>query len=114
MTSPHVHAPTFEHHRDPLGIGEHAPRLTWTVTTGLPGRRQAAYEVELSDGTASGRVESEESVLVPWPGEPLGSRERRGARVRVHGRDGTASDWSEWSWAETGLLEPADWQAGAA
>ncbi|MBE1588371.1 family 78 glycoside hydrolase catalytic domain [Nonomuraea angiospora] len=114
MTSPHVHAPTFEHHRDPLGIGENAPRLSWTVTTGLPGWRQAAYEIELSDGTASGRVESEESVLVPWPGGPLGSRERRGARVRVHGHDGKASDWSEWSWAETGLLEPADWQAGAA
>ncbi|WP_344982223.1 glycoside hydrolase family 78 protein, partial [Streptosporangium fragile] len=38
----------------------------------------------------------------------------RGARVRVHGRDGSASDWSPWSWAESGLLEAADWQARAA
>ncbi|HEX4814245.1 MAG TPA: glycoside hydrolase family 78 protein [Nonomuraea sp.] len=114
MTSPHVHAPTYEHHRDPLGIGEPHPRLTWTVTTDLPGWRQRAYEIELSDGTATGPVESGESVLVPWPGAPLGSRERRGARVRVHGADGSAGDWSPWSYVEAGLLEPADWRTTAA
>ncbi|WP_223166753.1 glycoside hydrolase family 78 protein [Nonomuraea sp. SYSU D8015] len=110
----HVTAPTFEHHRDPLGIGEPTPRLSWTVATDLPGWRQQAYEIELGDGTATGRVESGESVLVPWPGAPLGSRERRGARVRVYGADGTAGDWSPWSYVEAGLLEPADWRAGAA
>ncbi|MET9250885.1 family 78 glycoside hydrolase catalytic domain [Nonomuraea sp. NPDC003709] len=114
MTLVHVEAPVFEHHHDPIGIGESAPRLSWTVATELPGWRQQAYEIEISDGTATGRVESAESVLVPWPGGELGSRERRGARVRVHGRDGSVSDWSPWSWAEAGLLEPADWTAGAA
>ncbi|MEV0621395.1 family 78 glycoside hydrolase catalytic domain [Nonomuraea sp. NPDC050404] len=103
---PHVTAPTFEHHRDPLGIGEPEPRLSWTVTTGS---QQTAYEIELSDGTTTGRVESTDSVLVPWPGAPLTSRERRGARVRVHG-----GDWSPWSYVEAGLLEPADWRASAA
>ncbi|WP_228011188.1 glycoside hydrolase family 78 protein [Nonomuraea phyllanthi] len=114
MTLVHVAAPVFEHHRDPLGVGESAPRLSWTVTTDLPGWRQRAYEIELSDGPASGRVESAESVLVPWPFAPLGSRERRGARVRVHGADGSASGWSPWSWVEAGLLDPADWRARAA
>ncbi|GAA3211979.1 alpha-L-rhamnosidase [Nonomuraea helvata] len=114
MTFVHVEAPAFEHHRDPLGIGERAPRLSWTVTTDIPGWQQEAYEIELSDGTATGRVESAESVLVPWPGGELSSRERRGARVRVHGRDGSAGDWSPWSWVEAGLLDPADWQAGTA
>ncbi|MEV0383210.1 family 78 glycoside hydrolase catalytic domain [Nonomuraea sp. NPDC050643] len=109
-----VTAPTFEHHQDPLGIGEPAPRLSWTVTTDLADWRQQAYEIELGDGATTGRVESGASVLVPWPSAALGSRERREARVRVHGADGSASDWSPWSCVETGLLEPADWQAEAA
>ncbi|TDD06270.1 alpha-L-rhamnosidase [Nonomuraea deserti] len=114
MTSLHVSAPAFEHHRDPLGIGEPEPRLSWTVTTDIPDWAQQAYEIELGDGLSTGRVESNESALVPWPGAPLGSRERRAARVRVHGADGSASDWSAWSHVETGLLDPADWHATAA
>jgi alpha-L-rhamnosidase len=111
--------PRFEHHRHPLGIGEPAPRLSWLVDTDIPGWRQRAYEIEIGDETgrtitATGRIESAESVLVPWPGERLGSRRRRGARVRVYGRDGSAGGWSDWSWAETGLLDPDDWRAGAA
>jgi alpha-L-rhamnosidase len=84
------------------------------MTSAAAGLRQQAYEIELSDGTSSGRVESARSVLVPWPGADLGSRERRGARVRVYGRDGSAGDWSPWAWVETGLLDPSDWRAGAA
>ena len=38
-----------------------------------------AYEVEL-DGTPLGRVDSDESVFVAWPGPPLRSRDRR--RIR--------------------------------
>ncbi|MEV4564591.1 glycoside hydrolase family 78 protein [Nonomuraea sp. NPDC049419] len=112
----HVTPPAFEHHRDPLGIGESRPRLSWTTTTDAPGWTQAAYEIEIRDasGTAAWRVESGESVLVPWPGAPLGSRERREARVRVHGADGSSGGWSDWAAVETGLLEAADWQAGAA
>ncbi|MEO3805359.1 glycoside hydrolase family 78 protein [Nonomuraea sp. B1E8] len=114
MTSLSVSAVAFEHHRDPLGIGEPEPRLSWTVTTDLPGWIQQAYEIELGDGLSTGRIESDASALVPWPGAPLGSRERRAARVRVHGADGSASDWSAWSYVETGLLDPADWLATAA
>ncbi|GAA3828813.1 glycoside hydrolase family 78 protein [Sphaerisporangium flaviroseum] len=113
MTFLNLEPITYEHHRHPLGVGESTPRLTWTTTTDIPGWLQRAYEIELGDGTTTRLIESGESVLVPWPGRPLRSRERRGARVRVHGHDGSASDWSPWSWVETGLLDPADWKAGA-
>nr|WP_062335327.1 glycoside hydrolase family 78 protein [Herbidospora sakaeratensis] len=112
MTSPHVGPVTFEHHRDPLGIGEAEPRLSWVVRTELPGWLQQAYDLEFSDGTTSHAV-SGDSVLTPWPRRPLRSRERLGVRVRVTGHDGSASDWSPWSEVEAGLLEPSDWQAGA-
>jgi alpha-L-rhamnosidase len=80
-------APTVEHHREPLGIGERQPRLSWTVSA-PPGWRQSAYEIEMSrdTGTSVVRVTSPEQVLVPWPGEPLRSRERVVVRVRVAGQ----------------------------
>src|SRR5437763_629851 len=88
----------FEHHSHPLGIGEARPRLSWVVDTETAGWRQAAYEIEaygsegqLSDRT--GRVESDQSVLVPWPFAPLSSRDRLAVRVRVWGINGHLSAW---------------------
>ncbi|MGM1063824.1 family 78 glycoside hydrolase catalytic domain [Saccharothrix sp. Mg75] len=116
-----VTAPTAEHHREALGIGEPAPRLSWTVDDPAGGWAQAAYEVEVSrvgaPGTGAGgavsrhRVESGESRLVPWPAEPLGSRDRRVVRVRARGRDGRVTPWSAPSAVEAGLLRPGDWTA---
>ena len=93
-----------------LGIGEAAPRLSWTTATAIPGWVQAAYEVEL-DGVPQGEVEDDESVYVPWPGPPLRSRERRRVRARVRGADGSASPWSEPLDVEAGLLDAGDWSA---
>ncbi|MEU3616356.1 glycoside hydrolase family 78 protein [Streptomyces sp. NPDC006872] len=113
----HVAPPAFEHHREPLGIGESAPRLSWRTVTDATDWRQAAHQVEIAaaDGTVladTGRVASAESLLVPWPGRRLGSRERVGVRVRVWGEgEDEPSPWSETSYAETGLLTPADWTA---
>ena len=62
----------FEHHRDALGIGESSPRVSWK-TVADPGWRQHGYELEVTTGggiRSSGRVESPDSVLVPWPDEP--------------------------------------------
>ena len=108
-------APTAEHHRTALGIGESRPRLSWTLRQAPPGWRQQAYEIEVGgDGVrgGSGRVESAESVLVPWPGTPLAAGERRSVRVRVwgDGQDGP-SPWSPPLDLETGPLEAADWWA---
>jgi len=105
-------SPRFEHHREALGIGESTPRLSWKTVAG-PGWRQSAYEIETtreSGVSSSGRIESSESVLVPWFGEPLSSRESVSVRVRVFGSD-ESSDWSEPASVEAGLLEPSDWLA---
>ena len=96
--TPAVAAPTFEHHREALGIGAAAPRLSWKTTAG-PGWTQAAYELRVQRGDEvweSGTpVASAESVLVPWPVAPLASRERAEVSVRVTGADGSRSEWSE-------------------
>ncbi|MFF4504272.1 family 78 glycoside hydrolase catalytic domain [Streptomyces sp. NPDC001401] len=111
-----VTAPVLEHHREPLGIGESRPRLSWHTETDTPDWRQQAYRLEITgtDGTVltdTGRVDSADSVLVEWPGEALGSRSRVGVRVRVWGEGAEPSAWSPLTWAETALLARSDWTA---
>lgn len=105
---------SLEHHHQLLGIGEATPRISWIVQTDLQNWQQAAYEIEVSraDGThSSGRIDSSESVLQPWPFAPLRSREQVQLRGRVWGQDGSSSGWSEVLEAEAGLLSAEDWQA---
>ncbi|KUO07214.1 alpha-L-rhamnosidase [Streptomyces sp. DSM 15324] len=112
---PEVAAPTAEHHREPFGIGEPAPRLSWK-TTAPPGWTQQAYQIEVARTDEAHRtdwVACEESVLVDWPHRPLTSREHAEIRVRVRGADGTASDWSPALRLEAGLLKSEDWTAHA-
>jgi len=101
-----------EHHREPLGIGERTPRLSWK-TSAEPGWKQLGYELEIGRGQERKvyAVDSADQVLVPWPGRPLESRERAAVRVRVTGEDGAASVWSQKIVLETGLLQVADWSA---
>ncbi len=116
---PHAAAPTavrFEHHTDHgtlLGVGTPAPRLSWVIPEAEPGFEQTAYEIELvraGTPTQSVVVESREQVLVPWPAEPLHSRETAEVRVRVRG-DAEWSDWSQPAAVAAGLLSVDDWTA---
>jgi alpha-L-rhamnosidase len=106
----------FEHQREALGLGTARPRISWTVTTDRPNWRQAAYEIESVASAArpadwTGRIESDQSILVSWPFAPLASREAVTLRVRVWGSDGEASEWSGPATAEAALLDSADWLA---
>jgi len=115
MGTPSVLAPTFEHHRDALGIGESAPRISFELSADA-GWTQQAYELEVRTAdrtTVTGRIESGDSVLVPWPAPPLASREPATVRVRVWGSDGAPSGWSAWAEVEAGLLSVDDWSAHA-
>lgn len=105
-----------EHDRGAFGIGTDRPRLSWMSETASQGWRQAAYAIELYDSEGSlrgetGRIESDQSVLVDWQFAPLASRERVWVRVRVWGEDGQSSEWSELVPLEVGLLRPDDWTA---
>jgi alpha-L-rhamnosidase len=90
-----------------LGLGERLPRLSWKLPDGAAG--QVAFEVEI-DGRPYGRVDGDAQVLVPWPGEPLVSRQQVEWRVRVWTEHGQ-TPWSATAWFETGLLEADDWTA---
>ena len=90
-----------------LGLREPRPRLSWQLPDGTS--RQVASALELN-GVDLGRTESDASVLVPWPGEPVPSRRRVQWRVKVW-TDAGESPWSEPAWFETGLLHASDWLA---
>ncbi|WP_221350922.1 alpha-L-rhamnosidase [Streptomyces beigongshangae] len=115
-----VTAPTVEYVRNPLGIDARHPRLSWPMASDEPGSRQSAYQLRVATGAAllarpdvwdSGKVTSEESVLVPYAGPPLKPRTRYFWSVRVWDADGGLSDWSEPSWWETGLMDTDRWSA---
>ena len=113
---PRVVGVRAEHRADGLGLGVARPRISWRTETSRPAWMQAAFEIRVLDDVGEdvadqGWVASSESVLVPWPGEPLVSRQRRAVQVRVAGDDGVASAWSEPCVVEAGLLGASDWSA---
>ena len=102
-----IAAPSIEHHRSPLGIGEASPRISWIVEEAPAGWAQRAYELEIRRGeaTETAVAASDEQILVDWPVEPLESRESATVRVRLAGEAGEWSDWSPATTVEAGLLE---------
>ena len=114
-----------EYQTNPLGIDVPQPRLSWKLAADGRGARQTAYQVRVADSPAaladgatghgrlwdSGRVESAQSVQVPYGGQPLASRQRAWWQVRVWDESGAASADSAPSWWEMALLERGDWQA---
>lgn len=110
---PSVSAPRIEHHREPIGIGERRPRLTWTVGD-APGWRQSAYRLHLrhEDGrTETHEAASPDQVLVPWPFASLTSRQRVAVSASVADASGSWSEPSVETHLEAGLLDPTDWRA---
>ncbi|GKZ74531.1 hypothetical protein AnigIFM50267_000768 [Aspergillus niger] len=119
-----IETPTVEQHLTGFGIGTATPRLSWRFLTTDSSPRdweQTAYEVQLTRSGSSAKtyyVKSNASVLVPWPSDPLQSREIAQVRVRAYGcRAGeeqqaeAATSWSPWRVIECGLLDRTDWVA---
>lgn len=122
MTAPTLSPPTFEHHHSGFGIGCPRPRLSWRFLSSsetASGWMQTAYDIEITPSATNFpktcHVESDQSVLVPWPAEPLRSRGSALVRVRCYGTSSSGRDsvtsWSEPARVEAGLFEKSDWQA---
>ena len=113
-----------EHLEDPVGIDAAEPRLSWlveAVAPGVRGARQTAYQVQVASTAArlaggqadrwdSGRVASDQSVLVRYAGPRLESGQECCWRVRVWDERGEASDWSSPARWTMGLLRAEDWR----
>lgn len=101
---------TVEHRSDPIGIGATHPRFSWKLSEGS----QLAYRLRVGSAPGqadlwdSGRVESDETSLVAYAGEPLGSRAQAHWAVEAWSASGQAEAAGTF---ELGLIEPSDWKA---
>ena len=111
-----------EYRQDPLGIDAVRPRLSWILASDRRGARQTAYQVlvassaenlakDLGNLWDSGRVVSDQSILVPYAGKTLSSGTACWWKVRVWDAEGRASAWSRHAFWSMGLLKPEDWKA---
>ena len=111
-----------EYRINPLGIDIVKPRLSWIMESNQRGQVQSAYQILVADSEEklrrnkgelwdSGKVESGKSNQVVYEGEPLKSRMRCYWKVRVWGKEGKSSAWSEPAMWTAGLLKTRDWQA---
>ncbi|KGO40530.1 Bacterial alpha-L-rhamnosidase [Penicillium expansum] len=123
MAYPIITAPSVEQHSSGFGIGVATPRLSWRFLTpsdtSVKEWKQIAYEIQISRTSRpieTYQVTGDDSVLVPWPSEPLKSRESAQVRVRSYGTsDGQSqsepTSWSSWTTVECALLTRDDWIA---
>ncbi len=113
---------TCDHLKNPLGLENTAPLLSWVINSDISGQKQTAYQVVAATSVGdlendnfekwnSGKIENNQSVLVKYAGDKPGSRERIYWKVRIWDKDGKSSPWSDPAWFETGLLEKSEWQA---
>lgn len=109
-----------EYQENPIGLDEPAPRLSWQVSGTGRGLKQTAYQIRvattaetLRQGRAdlwdSGKITGDDTLHIPYRGQPLPSGRRCYWQVRVWGRDGKPSPYSKPAFWEMGLLQPADW-----
>ena len=105
---------------NPIGIAVMQPRLSWQLKSQKRNVIQTAYEIRVSVDEAkdtgksvwkSGRVNSSQSVHVPYAGIPLKQGVKYKWQVKVWDNNGKASNWSPEAQWQLGLLSPADWKA---
>ncbi|OMD36793.1 alpha-L-rhamnosidase [Paenibacillus odorifer] len=105
--------------KNPLGIDDLHPRLSWWISTEVRGFIQSAYQVQVANDPKfvseliwdSEKVESDSNVHIEYAGPDLQSRTRYYYRVRVWNDQGKVSEWSEPAYWETALLSVKEWQA---
>ncbi|WP_339795792.1 family 78 glycoside hydrolase catalytic domain [Paenibacillus sp. FSL R5-0744] len=105
--------------KNPVGIDDLHPRLSWWISTEIRGFIQSAYQVQVANDHNffskiiwdSEKVESDSNVHIEYEGPALQSRTRYYFRVRAWDDHGIVSEWSEPAHWETALLSVDEWQA---
>jgi alpha-L-rhamnosidase len=113
---------TCEFDSSPMGIETDVIRFSWMLQTVIPGQKQTAFRILVADNPEtlasgkgnlwdSGKVNSDQSVLVKYKGEPFQASTRYWWKVKVWDKLGHATSWSDANWFETGLLLESDWRS---
>lgn len=111
-----------ENKANPLGVDQVHPDLTWSTLSDGFQVQQTAFEIRVATSEAalkkgkhlaweSGKVNSNQSVHVPYNGQALICAQKYYWQVRVWDNQGHVSDWSKAGFWQTGLLKKSDWKA---
>ncbi len=112
-----------EYLENPLAIDTPQPRLSWQLVSDRRGAQQLAYQIQVASSPErlrkneadlwdTGKVDSRDSLNIPYQGEALKSRQACYWKVIVWGQaDGQIEAESEIAQWTMGLLDPDDWQA---
>ena len=98
---------------NPQGIDTATPRFSWMTTSDLQDVQQTAYEIVVSGDKGelwnSGKVTSDEQLLIPYAGKQLKSGTFCTWKVKVYTNKGETA-WSEPQRFSIGLLDESKWR----
>jgi alpha-L-rhamnosidase len=110
-----------ENLKNPIGIDVLQPHLSWKLFSDQRNTSQSAYEIRVAADVASlakgktswtsGKVNSDQSIHVPYKGIALIAGKHYYWQVRVWDNKGAASPWSTVASWQMGLLQSSDWKA---
>ena len=106
---------------NPVAIDSDQPHFSWKMISDKEAISQTHYEIFVAteegllneqdaDLWKSGKVESSESVMVPYEGKKLDSRMLAYWKVRVWDNHGRVSDWSPVQRLGIGILTAKEWK----
>ena len=110
-----------ESRRQPLGVDDLKPRLSWVIASKERNQKQTAYRVlvasseksleeEQGDLWDSGKVASSETIGIAYAGRPLRSGQRCHWKVQVWDQEAFRRAGVNPTWWEMGLLQSGDWR----
>ncbi len=111
-----------EGQENPLGIDRDHPLFQWKMEDSRRGAAQTAFHLLVAsspdklaahegDLWDSGKVESDQSVHIPYGGTPLQSGQTYYWKVKIWDQGGQETPWSETATWDMGLLSSGDWKA---
>jgi alpha-L-rhamnosidase len=105
----------IENRSNPMGLDTRQPRFSWQLVSDKKNVMQSAYEIKVTDENkkqvwTSGKVNSDQSVFVPYGGPALASGTKYTVSVKIWDNNSKASNASE-GWWQTALFNKSDWKA---
>src|SRR5208283_5333199 len=107
---------------NPLGVDSPNPRLFWKLESRERGQKQTAWQIlaassaknlaaDNGDLWDSGKVDSGETIQIPYGGKELKSAQQVFWKVRAWDAGGKVSAWSQPATWTMGVLADSDWRA---
>ncbi|WP_420151164.1 family 78 glycoside hydrolase catalytic domain, partial [Spirosoma sp.] len=110
-----------EQQSHPIGIATATPRFSWQISSYKRAVKQVAYEIlvatskanlekNIGDAWSSGKISSDEALLIPYKGITLKSNRYYYTKIRVVTNKGDEA-WSKPMFFTLGFVNKASWKA---